>query len=177
VKLEELYSLRDTAEVGIQALKRHAEVYERSVEDYSHSREGESILEEGYFTSEEMVRELTKKTVEMIPKYQEMIMIIDLAKEEVDKHSDFRYFNGEKVDTDRLENDLSDLRDEYKEVLETIWRTGYRIKEHSELKPNPIDMRLKNWRRDHDDREWIEDVGPAYSRDEPRADVLGDMFS
>lgn len=148
MEFDEIYRLARAAHAGEEFLAGLAETYKLDYEDFEHSEENVGWRENGRNVSQEMLRDTTEQVVETVPEYQSMLKSMETAQEELEDHSTSRFINGQEVRPEDLYTQFDDLIESYRNLLEGIWNTGYRIQEHPELETDPIDMRYKRWRRE-----------------------------
>ncbi len=176
VEFREIYRLVETARDGLPVLDGHADFYVNAIDDYQHTDDWNSELDDGRPVSRELVREASLKTAELMPEYQEIVQSLETALQEVDEYTSFRFIDGSRVKVDELEEQIDSLVTQYRHVFERIWSAGYRVKEHPDFDVNPIDMRMKKWRRDFEDRNPVDGTG-LYSSNQESPEVLGELFT
>lgn len=163
--LEEIYELVEDAETGIEILNVEANSYRQDLEDFYNTESTESGFSHTRLVSKQMLREETRRISETVPEYQEMVENLEAALPELDDYTDFRYVNGEQVSTTELKDKAEHLIDGYREILERIWHTGFRIKQDPELEVDPIEMRYNLWRKE------------IKQESDSSPEVLGELFS
>ncbi|MFB6292318.1 MAG: hypothetical protein ABEI58_02890 [Candidatus Nanohaloarchaea archaeon] len=176
MELREIYRLAETADDGLPALEQHADFYAKALEDYSHTEEHSALWEQGRPVSREMVRDIALKTAEMVPEYQSIVKNLEAAAEEVLEHSSFRYIDGERVRAEDLADQIETLVDGYREALEKVWNTSYRMKQHPDFEVNPIDVRTRRWRRGFEDVQPVGDTG-EFAEETAQPEVVAEFFT
>lgn len=148
MEFEEIYRLARAAHAGEEFLTGLAESYKMDYEDFEHSEEQVGWRENGRNVSKAMLRDTTEQVVEAVPEYQSMVKSMETAREELEDYSTPRFVDGKKQRPEDLSQEFEELIDNYRDILESIWHTGYRIQQHPELEADPIDMRYKRWKRE-----------------------------
>lgn len=167
---EEIYRLAQAAHAGEDFLSGLAEAYKMDYEDFEHSEENVGWRQDGRNVSRAMLRETTDQVVEAVPEYKEMLRSMETAREEIEDYSTSRFVDGSKRRPEDISQQLDEMIESYRNILESIWNTGYRIQENPELEADPIDMRYKRWKRQLQQEEETENweaLGDLLDQEDP----------
>lgn len=146
--LREIYDLIEKAETGVKILEAEANSYRTDLEDFYCTESIESGYSHTRVVSKEMLQEKTCKVAKTVPEHQKMAEKVEKALTELEDYSSFRYIHGEKVSTDELEERGELIVSGYRDVLESIWSTGFRIKQDPNIEVDPIEARYNMWKKE-----------------------------
>ncbi len=163
--LREIYNLIENAEKGVKLLEAEADSYKNDLEDFYCTESIESGYSHTRVVSKEMLKEKTCKIAKTVSEHQNMVERVETALSELEDYSNFRYIQGEKVNTDEMEERAEEIVDDYNNTLEAIWNTGFRIKQDEKIEVDPIEARYNIWKKEI----------KRSSSDSP--EILGELFS
>lgn len=143
--IEDVYNLTQQAQQVQPFLQESTYRFENYVDNFNHSEQNECATE-GHYVSESMLAYEATHFVDVIETHESLLEDLKDAVDLLPECQGHRYIEGERVRKESLEEELTDLIDDYREDFDEVIRVCGKTAVEDDL-PGPQEVRSKRNQR------------------------------